>query len=143
MKTIEVFLYSELVDKKAKQKAKDWILRGIQETRPWIDDYRKLRKVCGEKSREELLEIAENDEGQEACPLTGFCADSIVLKAIREARPSYELTEDDLKQIAFKAIDRAWEDEQSSWETDEYINEDAEHHEYYFTKNGIPIGSKL
>ena len=142
MKTIEVFLYSELTDKKAKQKARDWILRKIQEESPWLDEYRKIRKVCSEKSREELLEIAKEDEGQDAYPLTGFCADSAVLRAIRE-KPSYDLSEESLRKIAFDAVERAWEEEQASWEEDDYIKENAEHNEYYFTKDGILVGTKL
>jgi glutamine amidotransferase PdxT len=138
MRTIEVYLYSELTEEKAKQKAKKRILHEIQGAAPWVDEYRKIGEVCREKSDEELLALAKEDEGRDTCPLTGFCADIVVLKAIREASSSEDIT-----VVALNALEKAWGDEQASWEKDAYIEEDAEHNEYYFTKNGIYIGSKL
>lgn len=133
MPTIQIFRYDQLKSKEAKQKARDWYLKGEQENPTWYKEHCNSKNAAltwvrrfhnNEVTKHDLLNMARR------CEFTGYVGDALLADIIakRMGVPTEKYVE--------QAYDEMWELEMQSKESEAYISEVMLANDYRFTADG-------
>lgn len=128
--SLDLFPFSELPTDKAKEKAREWGRRILNDNPPWLDEYQDAARAINKLDGYSLKEKAAK---WDTYPLTGFCADEC-LKVILDMPE--DTSTDELQKAAIDELNKLWEWEVESMNTDEYIDDFLEANGYEFTSDG-------
>ena len=134
MRTITTTIYklSEMPEGEAKERAREWVRRGVLDDPFWADEHWDSF-TQGVKRLENDMDLKPFRD----CAITGYCADAIVADAVENFGGPWDLRE--LERHILSYFEAAWEQELAYYSTDEFVDEHAEINEYEFDEDGAFI----